>query len=73
MSAKGLCTDNYPDGIDGTHPHFNPPNDPECQCGATLDWEWDYCPWCGEYVGHEEYDAAVGDGDDDAFDRYYDR
>lgn len=39
---------NYPMGVDGTHPHFDWPDPPECpECYAEVDADWLYCPWCG--------------------------
>ena len=36
--------ENYPDGVNGSHPYFNPP---ACEyCGALLD-EDGRCPECG--------------------------
>lgn len=41
--------DNLPDGLSGSDPHFNDPNKRECpNCGTELEWEWSYCPHCGE-------------------------
>lgn len=44
--------DNYPMGVDGSHPYFNQDYDPpRCKrCGMELDEEWSFCPWCGEKV-----------------------
>lgn len=34
---------------------WNQPDPPECEeCGADLEWEWRFCPWCGH--GTEEED-----------------
>jgi predicted amidophosphoribosyltransferase len=39
---------NYPDGVNGSHPYFNPDEPPECRkCHAEVDEEWAFCPWCG--------------------------
>jgi tRNA(Ile2) C34 agmatinyltransferase TiaS len=45
-------SDNYPAGVNESHPHFNPPDPPECpECeedmempGGAADW---VCPKCG--------------------------
>ena len=51
---------NYPDGVNGSEDYFNPPprNVPECpSCGRALEWEWDYCPWCGDWLSAPLYDS----------------
>ncbi len=55
---------NYPLGVDGTHPHFNEPDPPECQnrkCCATLEYEWEWCPYCGWHISWEDWDAKRGE------------
>ena len=44
--------DNYPDGVDGTHPYFNEPDQNVCNClmhkpMEEIDGTWNVCPWCG--------------------------
>ena len=40
--------DNYPDGIDGSHPYFNTDDALYCdECGEELPDDYPYCPWCG--------------------------
>lgn len=50
--------DNYPDGVNGSHPYFNPPEPPECEeCGAEIEYdEWKYCPFCGTKIRWNEGD-----------------
>ena len=50
---------NYPDGVDGTHDYFNDPDPPECpnsDCMATLDPDWEWCPYCGTHIDGEDAD-----------------
>ncbi len=52
---------NYPDGVDGTHPHFNPADPPEClnrDCMATLEPDWSFCPYCGWHIEWDAYTQA---------------
>ena len=56
--------DNYGYGVDGTHPHFNEPDPPECannKCMAQLEPDWEFCPYCGEHIDWEadEYRREV--------------
>ena len=49
---------NYPDTTYEYDPRapWNAPNDPEClntRCCATLDADWNYCPYCGERIDWE--------------------
>lgn len=48
---------NYPDGINGSHPYFNPTD--ECpSCGENMLYDWNYCPYCGcELPGAQMYDS----------------
>ena len=55
---------NYPMGVDGSHPHFNQPDQPECQdkhCMATLELDWEFCPFCGWHIEWENWDAERGE------------
>jgi len=55
---------NYPDGVDGSHPYFNPPPVPECQnrdCMAELEFDWEFCPFCGWHIDWENWDAKRGE------------
>lgn len=46
---------NYPDGIDGRHPYFNPPPEPVCpECGMETELDWRFCPMCGERLESPE-------------------
>lgn len=47
-------SDNYPLGVNGSCDYFNEPDPPECRdCGATLETDWEYCPYCGEKIDWE--------------------
>ena len=49
-------TDNYPMGTNGSDAHFNEPNPPECpnrDCMATLEPDWEWCPFCGWHIDWE--------------------
>lgn len=46
---------NYPMGVDGSHPYFNQPDPPEClNCGFELEEDWRFCPHCGERIDWKE-------------------
>ena len=46
---------NYPMGVNGSHPHFNWQDPPEClHCTWTLDEDWSFCPNCGEPIDWAE-------------------
>jgi hypothetical protein len=49
---------NYPDGVDGSHAYFNQPDPPECMnrdCMATLEPDWEFCPFCGWHIDWDAY------------------
>lgn len=51
---------NYPDGVDGSHPYFNEPDPPEClnrDCLATLERDWEFCPYCGWHIDWDEINS----------------
>lgn len=51
--------DNYPMGVYGGMDYFNPPDPPKCdECGAELELDWSYCPYCGCGI------VWVGESDD---------
>ena len=55
---------NLPDGVTGGEDYFNPPDEPECpKCYGSVDWEYLYCPWCGEQLRKEQWDGDVYLGD----------
>lgn len=48
---------NYPDTTYAGDPRapWNEPNPPECpKCYATLDYDWRFCPYCGERIDWDE-------------------
>lgn len=46
---------NYPMGVNGSHDYFNWPDPPEClNCTATLELEWEFCPYCGAHIDWDE-------------------
>lgn len=52
--------DNYPMGVNGSHPYFNQPDPPECpHCCCELMEEWHYCPMCGKPLDWDEIFGAV--------------
>lgn len=62
MSANS----NYPAGIWAGDPKapWNAPEPPECmneKCCASLETEWEFCPYCGMHI---DWDAYEQDGDD---------
>ena len=60
MSAN----DNYPMGVSGSHSYFNQPDPPECEnkhCMATLEQEWEFCPYCGMHIDWERWDWERGE------------
>ena len=57
VDVVGTAYDNYPMGVNGSHPHFNQPDAPECQnrdCNATLEAGWEWCPYCGWHIDWDE-------------------
>jgi len=62
-------SENYPAGVTNSHPHFNPPDELNCQECGEPDQEagGNACSRCGEYVMtvDERREAA----EDDAADR----
>lgn len=43
--------DNYPMGVNGSDDYFNQPDPPTCDdCGADIEPQWSYCPYCGEEI-----------------------
>lgn len=53
-----MSNSNYPDGVNGSHPYFNP-EDGDCpDCGEFMSNDWNYCPYCGaELPGAQMYDS----------------
>ena len=57
---------NYPSGVDGSHPYFNQPDPPECpnrDCMATLEPEWEWCPYCGWHIDWDEIERQASEPD----------
>ena len=54
LSERGdNVMDNFPPTTYGGDPRapWNAPDDPQClNCGADIDAEWRYCPYCGEVI-----------------------
>ena len=47
--------DNYPMGVNGSSDYFNQPDPPECvHCGVRLEYDWTFCPNCGDPFGDED-------------------
>lgn len=47
--------DNYPMGVNGSSDYFNQPDPPECvHCGVRLEYDWTFCPNCGERIDWSE-------------------
>ena len=54
---------NYPMGVDGSHPYFNQPDPPECmneKCCASLETDWEFCPFCGMHIDWDAYEEDDG-------------
>ena len=51
------ASDNYPMGTNGSNGHFNWQDAPECMnehCMATLEPDWEFCPYCGWHIDWDE-------------------
>ena len=56
--------DNYPPGTWGGDPRapWNEPEPPECpNCGAHVEWEWKFCPWCSTELDWDEREPNEDD------------
>ena len=57
---------NYPDGVSGGDDYFNEPDPPECmnrKCCATLEPDWEFCPFCGWHIDWDDYAEEGGDAE----------
>lgn len=59
--------DNYPMGVNGSHPYFNqpdPPDAPYCQnkeCMEPLERHWEFCPYCAWHIDWQNWDDEKGE------------
>ena len=53
---------NYPPGTWYGDPRapWNSPDNPECmnsKCCASLELDWEFCPYCGRHIDWSEYEV----------------
>lgn len=59
-------TNNYPMGVNGSSTYFSQDDPPEClnkHCMATLETDWEFCPYCGWHINWDEYERQSNEPD----------